>query len=103
MRRACGHSWRTFSTMRVAAALLSTQTRMALAWLAPAACRMSARAVAEVDLEAVGLGVADHVGVVVDDGQLGATGQRPLAGDLAHAAEADDQHEIGRASCRERV
>ena len=49
------------------------------------------RAVAEPDLEAEGLGRADHLGIVVDDVDRHPPRQQGLAGDLPEPPEADDQ------------
>ena len=55
------------------------------------------RAVAVIDLEAeIGRGL-DHLDVVVDDRDVDAAQQQRLAGDLAEAAEADDEHAAGQA------
>ena len=55
------------------------------------------RAVAVVDLEAEIGGRADHLDVDVDDRDVDAARQQRLAGDLAEAAEADDQHAAAQA------
>ena len=51
-----------------------------------------ARAIAVIHFKAVFIGLADDVGIVVDNRNLRAIGNRRLAGDLADAAEADNQH-----------
>ena len=50
------------------------------------------RAVAVIDLEAEAAGRLDHLGVVVDGGDVDAFGEQALRHDLAEAAEADEQH-----------
>ena len=54
------------------------------------------RAVAVIDLEAEIGGRLDHLDIVVDDRDVDAAQQQRLAGDLAEAAEADDQHAAGQ-------
>ena len=53
-----------------------------------------ARAIAVIHFKAVFIGLADDVGIVVDNRNLRAIGNRRLAGDLADAAEADHQRAL---------
>ena len=55
------------------------------------------RAVAIIDLETEIGGRLDHLDIIVDDRDVDAAQQQRLAGDLAEAAEADDQHAAGQA------
>ena len=55
------------------------------------------RAVAVIDLEAEPAGDLDHLGIVVDGGDVDVLGEQVLRHDLAEAAEADHQHRAARA------
>ena len=53
-------------------------------------------AVAVIDLEAEAGGLLNHLGIVVDGGDVDALRQQALGDDLAEAAEADHQHRAAR-------
>ncbi|KAG1522569.1 hypothetical protein G6F51_014591 [Rhizopus arrhizus] len=55
------------------------------------------RAITVVDLETDPRRALDHLHIVVDDGHIHVARQQRLAGNLAEAAKADQQHAAGQA------